>query len=80
MSKNISNKFYLWKELNQIRKQDNVDMLQHLSNFNGMISQLIRFEVKFSDEEKAVLIMATLPPSYDHLITTFTYGKDRVNL
>lgn len=57
---------------------DNVDMLQYFSNFNGMISQLLKFDVKFSDEEKVVLIMETLPSSYDHLITTLTYGKDKL--
>ncbi|RDX84970.1 hypothetical protein CR513_33901, partial [Mucuna pruriens] len=38
----------------------------------------MKFNVKFEDEEKAVLLMATLPQSFDHLITTLTYGKDKL--
>lgn len=53
-------------------------MLPHLSNFNGMISQLLKFDVQFKDEEKVVFLMATLISSYNHLITTLTYGKDEL--
>lgn len=53
----------------------NIDMLQQLSNFNGMISTLLKFNVNFTKEEKFVLLIAILFSSYDHLIATLIYKK-----
>ena len=54
---------------------ENIDALQHLSKFNGLISQLLQFQVTFDDENKAILLLASLP-SYENLMTTLLYGKD----
>ena len=40
MAKNLSNKLYL-KELYSLSMLENKDALQHLSKFNGLISQLL---------------------------------------
>ena len=51
-------------------------MLQHLSKFNSLISQLLQFKVTFDDEDKDILLLASLPSSYENLMTTLLYGKD----
>ena len=51
-------------------------MLQHLSKFNGLISQLLQFQVTFDDEDKAILLLASIPRSYENLVTTLLYGKN----
>ena len=40
MEKNLSNKLY-FKELYSLCMSENIDALQHLSKFNGLISQLL---------------------------------------
>ena len=40
MAKNLSNNLYL-KELYNLHMSENTDTLQHLSKFNGLISQLL---------------------------------------
>ena len=76
MEKNLSNKLYLKKELYSLRMSKNTNALQHLSKFNGLISQLLQFQVTFDDEDKAILLLASLPQSYENLVTTLLYGND----
>ena len=52
----MSNKLYLKKELYSLRMSENTNVLQHLSKFNSLISQLLQFQVTFDDEDKATLI------------------------
>ena len=75
MAKNLSNKLYL-KELYILCMPENVDVLQHLSKFNSLVSQLLQFKVTFDDEDKSILLLASLPSSYENLLTTLLYGKD----
>ena len=36
--------------------------------------------VKIDEEDRAILLLCSLPPSYEHLITTLTYGKETIKL
>ena len=36
--------------------------------------------MKIDDEYKEIILMCSLPGSYDHLVITFTYNKDIINL
>lgn len=63
MAKNMTNKLYLKKDLYGLRMAENDDLLQHLNVFNKLISQLLQLGVSFEDEDKAILLLASLPPS-----------------
>ena len=76
MENNLSNKLYLNKELYILRMPENTNVLQHLSKFNSLISQLLQFQVTFDDEDKAILLLASLPSSYENLMTTLLYGNE----
>ena len=53
---------------------------EHLSIFNKIISDLLNLDVKLEDEDKALLLLTSLPPSYEHLVTTMIYGKETLDL
>ena len=76
MVKNLSTKLYIKKGLYSLRMLENTDALQHLSKFSGLISQLLHFQVTFDDEDKAILLLASLTQSYENLVTTLLYGKE----
>jgi len=41
---------------------------------------LLALEVKLEKEDKALPLLSSLPPSYDHLTTTIMYGKETLKL
>jgi len=56
--------------------------IRHLSVFNQVISDLKRVDVKFEDEDKALMLLNSLPASttYENLVTTLTWGKESLEL
>ena len=55
-------------------------ILQYLNAFNRILSDLLAPEVKLEEEDKALLLLSSLPSSYGHLATTIMYGKKTLEL
>ncbi|GFY95706.1 filament-like protein [Actinidia rufa] len=55
-------------------------LMEHMNVFNGYLNQLRKVDVKIDEEDKALLLLTSLPDSYDTLVTTLLYGKDTVSL
>ena len=51
----------------------------HLSVLNGIISELEALGVKIEDEDKALRLILSLPPSYEHMKPVLMYGKESLN-
>lgn len=75
MEKNLTNKLYM-KKLYGLHMEENANLLEHLNKFNKWNTQLFNFGVKIGEEDKAILMFASLPPLYDHLVTTLLYIKE----
>ena len=56
--------------------EEKTDLLEYLNKFNMLNTQLLNLGVKIGEEDKAILMLASIPPSYDHLIMTLLYGKE----
>src|SRR5436190_6822526 len=80
MTKSLSNKLYTKKQLYCLRMKKGTPILQHLNLFNKIVSDLLALEVKLEEEDKALLLLGSLPSSYDHLVTTIMYGKETLEL
>ena len=74
MTKSLSNKLYLKKQLYGLRMNEGTTMLKHLNFFNKIIIDLLAVDVKINEEDKALILLSSLPQSYDHL------GGGHVNL
>ena len=55
--------------------KEGFDLLEHLNTFNMLNTQLSSFGVNYEAEDKALLLLASLPTFFDHLVTTLMYGK-----
>jgi len=55
-------------------------VLKHLNYFNKIISELLAVDVKIDEEDNALILLSSLPQSYDHIITTMLYGKETLIL
>ena len=75
MTKNLSNKLYLKKQLYGLRMKEGTSVLEHLNFFNKVINELLAVDVKIDEEDKALILLSSLSQSYDRIVTTMFYGK-----
>ncbi|KAJ8644713.1 hypothetical protein MRB53_006461 [Persea americana] len=52
MGKNLTNKLHLKKQLYGLKMEEGCDLMEHMNTFNRMISDLLRLDVKFDDEDR----------------------------
>ncbi|VFQ82784.1 unnamed protein product [Cuscuta campestris] len=48
----------------------------HLDEFNKITTELESIDVKIEEEDKALLLLASLPSSFDNIVTTLLFGKE----
>ncbi|KAI9169132.1 hypothetical protein LWI28_007491 [Acer negundo] len=78
MTKSIENRLYLKKKLFRFQYKKGISMIEHLDNYNKILADLQNLDVEISDEDKTLLLLNSLPDTYEHLTTTLLYGKDEV--
>ncbi|CAA0830831.1 Probable prolyl 4-hydroxylase 11 [Striga hermonthica] len=59
-------------------EEEGTDLGQHVNIFNQVVTDLASLEVKIEDEDKAMILLCSLPPSYEHMVTILTYGKETI--
>ena len=78
MTKSVENRLYLKKMLFHFQYHASISMSKHFNDYNKILVDLQNLEVDISSEYKALLLLNSLPDTYDHLITTLLYGKDEI--
>lgn len=56
------------------------EFVKHLNMFNQLLDQLYKVDVKVEKENKALLLLTSLPNSYNNSVTLLIFGKDIVSL
>ena len=49
--------------------------MELLNFFNEVINELLAIDVKIDEENKAFILLSSLPESYYHIVTTILYSK-----
>jgi hypothetical protein len=75
LGKSLSNKLFLKKKLFKLEMKEGEDVMKHINIFNALINDLNRMDVQISEEDQALLLLASLPDSYEHFVTTLMFGK-----
>nr|GEV27032.1 retrovirus-related Pol polyprotein from transposon TNT 1-94 [Tanacetum cinerariifolium] len=55
-------------------------IFEHIDEFNKIVLDLANIKVKFEDEDLALLLLTSLPASYEHFVDTFLYGREALTL
>jgi hypothetical protein len=63
-------KIYLIRRLYNLRIKESDSITAHLNDYEGIISQLSAQGMTIDDELKALLLMSSLPPSWETFVTT----------
>ena len=65
MKKCIENRLYLKKRIFRFQHKKGTSMNEHLNDFNKMIVDLKNLDVEIDDEDKALLLLNSLPDTYE---------------
>ena len=68
------------KQIYSLLMKDGSDFLEHLNAFNMLITQLKNFGVNLEEKDNAILLLASLPTSFNHLVTTLMYENETLEL
>nr|GEZ98531.1 hypothetical protein [Tanacetum cinerariifolium] len=80
MTKSLANKLYLKKKLYTFYMPAGRKISEHIDEFNKIVLDLANIEVKFEDEDLALLLPTSLPASYEHIVDTLLYGREALTL
>ncbi|GJT03692.1 retrotransposon protein, putative, ty1-copia subclass [Tanacetum coccineum] len=80
MIKSLANKLYLKKKLYKFYMLAGQKISEHIYEFNKIVLDLANIEVKFKDEDLALLLLTSLPASYEHFVDTLLYGQEALAL
>ncbi|KAK9906214.1 hypothetical protein M0R45_002714 [Rubus argutus] len=68
--KTAAKKAFLFKELVNLKYRDGISVTEHMNNFQGVINQLTTMEMKIDDEMQALLLLGSLPDSWETFVVT----------
>ena len=80
MSKTLTRKLYLKQKLYRLKMEEGSDLAEHINVFNQLITDLGKVDMKIDEEDRAFILLCLLLGSYEHLVTTLTYGKEDVKV
>ena len=66
------NKVYLMRRLFNLQMSEGEPVANHINEFNMIISQLSLVEINLEDEIKALILMLSLPESWDTVVAAIS--------
>ncbi|KAK5772274.1 hypothetical protein PVK06_048555 [Gossypium arboreum] len=78
-TKSLANRLVLKQRLFTFRMNEGEPFRDHISQFITLLNDLKNVEVHIDDEDQAMLLMCSLPPSYKSFKETLIYGIDKLS-
>ena len=75
-----NNKMHLMKKLFNLKMVENALVAQHLNEFNTITNQLSSIEIDFDDKIRALIVLASLPNSWEvmRMVVSNSTGKEKL--
>ncbi|KAH9704628.1 CCHC-type domain-containing protein [Citrus sinensis] len=80
MKKSLANRLYIKKRMFTLKMVEGISLDDHLDEFNKVYDTLEIIDVALYDEDKALLLISSLPKSYGHFIDALMYGRQTLSL
>ncbi|KAE8705011.1 Cytochrome P450 84A1 [Hibiscus syriacus] len=75
-----SNKVHLMRRLFNLRMAEGASMAQHLNELNTITTQLSSVEIEFDDEVRALILLSSLPDSWNATVTAVSSSSGNSKL
>ena len=69
-NKNVVNRVSVFRKIVRLRYQDGSSMAEHINAFHGLMNQTSTLEIPLADKVFALLLMGSLPDSWETLVVT----------
>jgi hypothetical protein len=73
MTKSLTNRIFLKRQLYSLHMKEGTKIPNHLDNFNALLVQLTSMGVKFKSEDKTITLLCSFPTSWDHFVTSISF-------
>ncbi|GKE45561.1 hypothetical protein Tco_1472845, partial [Tanacetum coccineum] len=80
MTKSLANKLYLKKKLFTFYMDSGKKLSEHIYAFNKLVGDLANIEVDINDKDQVLMLLTSLPPSYDNFVETLLYERESLTL
>jgi hypothetical protein len=80
MSKDLTSRFHVKMKLFSHKLQEGTPLMNHLSIFREIISDLVSMEINYEDEDLALLLLVSLPSSLTNFRDTICISRDTLTL
>ena len=80
MTKSLANRLYIKKKTFSLRMIEGASLDKHIDEFNKVCDELETIDEGLSDESKALLLINSLPKSYEHFVDALLYGRQLLSL
>nr|GEV25340.1 retrotransposon protein, putative, Ty1-copia subclass [Tanacetum cinerariifolium] len=74
----LTNRLYQKQRLYALRMFESTQVKDHLDTFNRIILDLQGVRVKVDDEDQALILLCSLPGSYENFVDTMLYGRTTI--
>ncbi|KAE8695627.1 Potassium transporter 10 [Hibiscus syriacus] len=75
-----SNKVHLMRQLFNLRMTERASVAQHLNELNTITTQLSSVEIEFDDEVRALILLSSLPDSWNATVTAVSSSSGNSKL
>ncbi|KAH9743695.1 hypothetical protein KPL70_003390 [Citrus sinensis] len=80
LKKSLAKRLYMKRKLYTFSMKEGTAMRDHVDEFNKLILDLENVNVMLEDEDRALILLSSLPDSYEHFVDTLLYGRQTLTL
>nr|GEW25148.1 retrovirus-related Pol polyprotein from transposon TNT 1-94 [Tanacetum cinerariifolium] len=80
MTKSLANRLYLKKKLYMHYMSLGTKLDDHIDKFNKLILDLANIDIEMEDEDQALMLLTSLPSSYEKFVETLLYGRESLTI
>ncbi|KAH9697678.1 reverse transcriptase Ty1/copia-type domain-containing protein [Citrus sinensis] len=80
MTKSLANRLYIKKRMFTLKMVEGTSLEEHIDEFNKVCDTLETIDAALNDEGKALLLISSLPKSYENLVDALMYGRQTLTL